>query len=418
MHHVIFILFLFALGACVGSFLNVVVWRLPRDESIVSPPSRCPKCETPLAWYDNIPVLGWLMLGGKCRYCGQPISARYPIIEFITGAIFVLYYVLYFIVQKGPCPPGAPLVERPLDFRLDWPIYLLHMYLLATLLAASLIDAELFIIPVEMTWWAAGVGIVAHALVDRPTVPGALIVSPMAGAIAAGGAVGLIVSLILLKRNLIPTSFAEIAPLMEHERERQMAEAARARSEGRESPPEQPDMTPAQIRGEVRKEIVVLLPPMLLAIVSVVLYATVPALKSAWDALVRFDTISVSGMFGAILGALVGGLVVWVTRILGTLGFGREAMGMGDVHLMFGVGAVVGAGASTVAFFAAPFFGIAVALYMLATGTRRELPYGPYLSLATAFVMIWYCDVAAAMSPGMRGLRMMIEDLFSRGSAG
>ena len=416
MLHVIFIFFLFALGACVGSFLNVVVWRLPRDESIVSPPSHCPKCQTPLAWRDNIPVFGWILLRGKCRYCAQPISPRYPVIEFITGATFVLYYVLYFIVQQGPCPPVQPLVPRALDFRLDWPIYLLHMYLLATLLAASLIDAELFIIPVEMTWWAAAVGIVVHALVDRPTVPGALGVSAPAAAIAAGGALGLIVSLILLKRNLIPTSFAEVAPLMEHERERQMAEAARARAEGREPPPEQPDMTPAQIRGEVRKEVIFLLPPLILAIIAVVLYAKVPALKQAWDSLMRVKTISVSGMSGAVLGALVGGLVVWVTRILGTLGFGREAMGMGDVHLMFGVGAVVGGGASTVAFFVAPFFGIAVALYMLATGTRRELPYGPYLSLGTAFVMIWYCDIANMLRPGMEGLRQVVGNLFAGGA--
>ena len=412
MLHVIFILFLFALGACVGSFLNVVVWRLPRDESIVSPPSHCPKCQTPLAWRDNIPVFGWILLRGKCRYCAQPISPRYPVIEFITGATFVLYYVLYFIVQQGPCPPVQPLVPRALDFRLDWPIYLLHMYLLATLLAASLIDAELFIIPVEMTWWAAAVGIVVHALVDRPTVPGALVVGAPAAAIAAGGALGLIVSLILLKRSLIPTSFAEVAPLMEHERERHLAEAARARAEGREPPPEQPDMTPAQIRGEVRKEVIFLLPPLILAIIAVVLYAKVPALKQAWDSLMRVKMISVSGMSGAVLGALVGGLVVWVTRILGTLGFGREAMGMGDVHLMFGVGA----GASTVAFFVAPFFGIAVALYMLATGTRRELPYGPYLSLGTAFVMIWYCDIANMLRPGMEGLRQVIGNLFAGGA--
>src|SRR5688500_1474053 len=361
MDHFIFIPFVFALGAIVGSFLNVVVWRLPRDESLVTPPSRCPKCGTRLAWRDNIPVIGWFLLGGRCRYCREPISARYPIVEAVTGLTFVLYYVSYFILQQGPCPPVQPLVWRPLDMRLDWPIYLLHMYLLATLLAASLIDAELFIIPVELTWWAAGVGIAVHALVDRPTMPGALVVPPMAAALAAGGAAGLILSLVLLKRRLIPTSFAEAAPLMEHERERLEAEAIKARSEGREPPPQQPDMTPAQIRAEVRKEMIFLFPPMLLGIVAVMLYAYVAPLRDGWDAVVRYNGISVAGLFGAVLGALVGGMVVWVVRILGTLGFGREAMGMGDVHLMFSVGAVVCAGASTVTFFVAPFFGILIA---------------------------------------------------------
>jgi len=65
MHHVIFIVFFFLLGAVIGSFLNVVVWRLPRGESLVSPPSRCPVCLHPLAWYDNVPVLGWLKLRGR-----------------------------------------------------------------------------------------------------------------------------------------------------------------------------------------------------------------------------------------------------------------------------------------------------------------------------------------------------------------
>ncbi len=67
--HVIFIPFIFALGACIGSFLNVVVWRLPRGESLVNPPSHCPKCNKRLRWYDNLPVIGWIKLGGRCRDC-------------------------------------------------------------------------------------------------------------------------------------------------------------------------------------------------------------------------------------------------------------------------------------------------------------------------------------------------------------
>src|SRR5947207_2881400 len=83
--HLPFIVFFFMLGACVGSFLNVVIWRLPRGESLSSPPSHCPKCGKTLKWYDNIPILGWIKLGGKCRFCGQPISVRYPIVEAITA---------------------------------------------------------------------------------------------------------------------------------------------------------------------------------------------------------------------------------------------------------------------------------------------------------------------------------------------
>src|SRR5207247_840088 len=148
-----YIVFVFALGACVGSFLNVVVWRLPRGESLVVPPSHCPKCDHRLAWYDNLPIVGWIALGGKCRYCRRAIPPRYPIVEFITASLFAFYYVMFFMMQKGPC------AARLLSIQSDWPIYSLDMFLIAALLAASLIDAELFIIPIEIPWICAVVGI-------------------------------------------------------------------------------------------------------------------------------------------------------------------------------------------------------------------------------------------------------------------
>jgi len=78
------------LGLVVGSFLNVVAYRLPRGESLVAPRSRCPGCETQIASYDNLPVLSWLLLRGRCRHCGAPISARYPVVEAATGLLYVL----------------------------------------------------------------------------------------------------------------------------------------------------------------------------------------------------------------------------------------------------------------------------------------------------------------------------------------
>src|SRR5919202_4539795 len=78
------------LGAVIGSFLNVVAYRLPRGESLAHPPSRCPSCGAAVKPYDNIPVLSWLQLRGKCRSCGAPISARYPIVEATTGALYAL----------------------------------------------------------------------------------------------------------------------------------------------------------------------------------------------------------------------------------------------------------------------------------------------------------------------------------------
>jgi leader peptidase (prepilin peptidase)/N-methyltransferase len=77
-------------GLTVGSFLNVVIWRLPRGESIVSPPSHCPGCEQPIRWFDNVPLLSWVLLRGRCRRCRTAIAIRYPLVELATGALFVL----------------------------------------------------------------------------------------------------------------------------------------------------------------------------------------------------------------------------------------------------------------------------------------------------------------------------------------
>ena len=84
---------------------------------------------------------------------------------------------------------------------------------------------------------------------------------------------------------------------------------------------------------------------------------------------------------------------------------------MGDVDLMAAVGAVIGGGGATIAFFLAPFFGIFISIYMLLTGSRRHLPYGPYLSLATAFVMLYYCPIVQYLTPGLLGLTFLLRQL-------
>ena len=411
--HLLYIVFLFAFGACVGSFLNVVVWRLPRGESLVTPPSHCPKCGNTLRWFDNIPVLGWIKLRGKCRFCGQPISPRYPIVEAVTGALLVLYYVCFFLLNIGPCAypgrlteTGFPVREPPLAWPRDWDIYALYMLLLCALLAGSLIDAEHFILPIEMFWYVvAPAGLVWHAIIDVPGAKGALNVGPAGGAMAAGGAIGLLISLALWWKGWLPSSFADGGPLMEVEREAYEQEREQARKEGRE--PELPDedlpeYTPAQIRAEIRKEMLFLLPPLALAALFTLLALRGP-FAHGWSGLMTYHWLT--GLLGSVLGLLVGGFVVWLTRILGTYAFGREAMGMGDVHLMAAVGAVIGAGASVVAFFIAPFFGLVLAIYLMLTGKRRELPYGPYLSLGTAFVLLFYCPIATHLAPGMSAFR-------------
>jgi leader peptidase (prepilin peptidase)/N-methyltransferase len=113
------------LGLVVGSFLNVVVWRVPRRESVVSPPSHCPQCDTPLGWRDNVPVLSWVARRGRCRHCAVPIPVRYPVVELATAALWV---------------------ALGLRFVGSWalPAYLV---LGAALLAISAIDLEHYVIP-------------------------------------------------------------------------------------------------------------------------------------------------------------------------------------------------------------------------------------------------------------------------------
>ena len=413
LEHAVYIVFLFAIGACVGSFLNVVVWRLPRGESIVWPPSRCPKCERRLLWHDNLPVIGWLKLGGKCRFCAQPISIRYPIVEAVTGALFAGYYIALFVVGFGPCPnPGAARGGWGAGFMnmgQHWTVYALYLALLCVLLAASLIDAELYIIPLELLWFIGAVGLIFHAIMDTPRMPGNLNTTAVGAGLAAGGALGLLISLALLRVRVLKHSFADGGPMLEIDRAAYEKEVEAAKREGREVEAA-PEYTPARIRAEIRREMVFLMPPLALAGIVAALVVFVPGIGRAWASAVSQHWLS--GFLGSVLGMLVGGFVVWLTRILGTMAFGREAMGMGDVHLMAAVGAVIGGGAATVAFFLAPFFGLVLAIYLLATGTKRELPYGPYLILASGFVMLFYCPIAAWLAPGMAGLRFIVGRMF------
>jgi leader peptidase (prepilin peptidase)/N-methyltransferase len=117
------------MGLCIGSFLNVVIHRLPLGQSLVSPGSRCPKCGYELRWYDNVPVLGWVVLAGKCRGCREPISAQYPIVEIVTALLFVLVTWL--------TPVGPLLISR--------------LILVAILIALFGIDLEHQILPNSIT---------------------------------------------------------------------------------------------------------------------------------------------------------------------------------------------------------------------------------------------------------------------------
>ncbi len=139
------------LGACVGSFLNVVAWRLPRQESVIWPPSHCPRCGVTLAWFDNIPVLSWLLLRGRCRRCQAPIAARYPLVEALSAGLWVA--TVWATPQAmGPAPAGWLLLPA------GW-------LLLSWLIPLVLIDLDHLWLPEPLCRFGLLLGLACTALI-------------------------------------------------------------------------------------------------------------------------------------------------------------------------------------------------------------------------------------------------------------
>ncbi len=165
-------------GACIGSFLNVVAYRMPLGMSVVWKPSHCPKCSQAIRAYDNVPVLGWLWLKGKCRDCGEPISPRYAIVEFVMGAaFFVLAYVELF--TGGANLRGGPITEFTGAMNNVWVpqwqligVYAYHGLSLAWLMSMVLIAIDRQRIPLKLVAFGA-VLILLLELLERPHIEAA-----------------------------------------------------------------------------------------------------------------------------------------------------------------------------------------------------------------------------------------------------
>ncbi len=149
---VVMLIFL-AAGASIGSFLNVVIYRLPRRRALLWPPSACPNCETRIAGKDNVPILAWLKLGGRCRQCRVAISARYPLVEALVGAISVLFYYRELLSGGANLPVRQPNFYNGIVWILlytKWDLvslYFFHMLLLTLLLAWGMINYDRFRVP-------------------------------------------------------------------------------------------------------------------------------------------------------------------------------------------------------------------------------------------------------------------------------
>jgi leader peptidase (prepilin peptidase)/N-methyltransferase len=263
-------IFVFALGAVVGSFLNVVIHRIPLEQSIVFPNSNCPKCKNPIQPYDNIPILSWLMLGGKCRTCKEKISPRYPAVELLTALAFTLTYFA-------------------LGFTAFLPIGLIFS---ATMIALIFIDAENMILPDVINF-------------------------PLLG-------------LALLVRAVYPIFFGNLYF---------------------------PDLTHSPLT---------MLNNLPLWLVSLI---------------------------GAIFGGLVGGGSLWLIGFIWEKLRGVEAMGFGDVKMMFAVGALLGWRLTFLTLFLGAFSGAIIGVAVIALQKEKnmqtQIPFGIFLGIGSFIALLF-----------------------------
>jgi len=377
----IWFVFIFAFGSCIGSFLNVVVYRLPRDKSLITPPSSCPSCGKHIRFYDNIPLFSWVLLGRKCRFCRAPISPRYFLIELLTAVVFLGLFIIYF--KTDFVPAVVPFLRG------GWLIYFVHIVLLGAFIAASAIDLEHWIIPLAICWLVTIAGFIGSAvgpyfididwIREYSLLPSA---STSTSSLAAGGAIGLAISWGLLACGLLKRSY-------ETDEHTKCGQAEQKDNTAKSDSPESAKEMPEQHfnhRLETFREIIFLLPIIACSLAAYWIISSTISTEAKNNFPMQHPVIA--GFLGSLWGYFVGCGIVWGTRIFGTLAFGKEAMGLGDVHLMGAAGAVIGPLFVVVAFFIAPFFGLAWAGFQMFFKKIRQIPYGPFLSLGIFIVMI------------------------------
>jgi len=329
---IVCLVYLFIVGTVVGSFLNVCIYRIPTKDrlldslhAIVSPKSRCPKCGNGIPMWFNVPVLGWLMLRGRCYHCRGSISVRYPLLEFANGLLWVLLYWMHIpdsyhatlsdsMVHglHGPVTSAVAASWLP-----DWCLtprailhwqFFYHLVLVEALFVASFIDIDLRIIP------------------DGSTLPAMLV-----GVLGAA---------------LVPVLY--LTPVFHQEL-------------------------------RVGRELKFLLPD---SLDWLILENTIPQWVTGSPHL--------HGLAVSLAGLIIGGGIVWLVRLIGFWTLNREAMGFGDVILMALIGSFLGWQATLIVFFLAPMMALTVVAATWLFRRQRELPFGPYLSLAALVTVLFW----------------------------
>jgi leader peptidase (prepilin peptidase) / N-methyltransferase len=262
--------FAFALGAIVGSFLNVVIHRVPNELSIVFPNSSCPKCKASIEPYDNIPILSWLILGGKCRNCKEPIAIRYPAVEALTGLVFLIVFWQIGLTSFLP----------------------VCLIFAAVIVSLVFIDAEHMILPNVITY-----PLFVFAILVRILYP-----------------------LVFQINYFSDMGFAPLTAM-----------------------------------------------------------AGYPA--------------GVVSLAGAVLGALAGGGSLWLVGEVWKRLRGVEAMGLGDVKMMLGVGALLGWRLSILAIFLGAFAGALIGVVVIAKQKEKDMqtqiPFGIFLGIGSLLALLF-----------------------------
>ena len=361
----IMVAFVFALGACVGSFVNVVAWRMPQGQSVVSPPSRCPTCGFRLRWRHNLPVLGYLFLRGRCAACGVGIPARYLLSEIAVGLLFAgAYAVLYLPVPGGYWHSVGDGWWREHGVR-SVPGLVVLFWGLGSLSAMTLSDLRTCLIPVAIPTWMSAVAFlgwpVAALVAGDGHAPFPLATPPWPACMAAAGAMGgLFIGRVLLWSGVLPRSFADYEQYL--------------------AAPDDVFADYPHARREMMKEAAFLGPAVLLGGLGWLCsgHLAPPEAMPGW----------LGALFAVATGFIVGGAIVWVLRLVASLLLDTEAMGMGDVHLMAAGGATFGWPVAVAGFLVAPFVGLAAWIVNLVRAAPWRIPFGP--SLAAGVVLAFF----------------------------
>jgi leader peptidase (prepilin peptidase) / N-methyltransferase len=334
----------FVFGAIVGSFLNVVIHRLPREESIVHPPSHCPHCLYRIPWFLNIPIVTWLMIGGRCSNCRAPITARYFLVEMLTGAMFASCWLAFGKVSLG--------------------IAIAYSILIAGMLAATFIDFEHFIIPNEINFGGMGAGLLASMIVPALHGTDSWLEGLKWSAVGLVAGAGIVWFVVQFGKLLFGRYHVDL------EAGQEMIFT--------DSDLILPDRAVAYGELFYRKTDFIRFHAERLEMAD----------RCYWDADVEISqTVMRIGS-----DTYDPEPVTYMSATTETVTLPREAMGFGDVKFMGAIGAFLGWQAVVFSLILSSLIGSFIGVTMIVLGRRdwsSRLPYGPYIALA-AFVWIYF----------------------------